>query len=444
MKPRLLFLFPEGWDDIARASVPALRDEFGTVTEGFDLFRFPQNARLLWFDAPGWVDRLTQRFRRRGLAGVLSTHEQYGALIAALLAQRLGLPGTDPAAIVRAQHKYHARELLAAAVPDANPRFRLLPYTFDATHVAGSEPGFPYPFFVKPVKAAFSVLARRVDSAAELQRHLTFHPWERHVIKRLVRPFGALMRCVPGITVDPAHMLAEGLIDGVQINVDGWVDRGKAEVFGVVDSVMYPGTQAFLRFDYPSRIPPAAQDAACEVALRAIRAVGFDHGAFNVELCWDPATNRLQIVEVNPRFAAQFGDLYEKVDGDSPYRVLADLAVGRTPAWRRRRGRHSVASSFVFREFDGAVKVAPERAAIRWLTERYPDAHLQTFIKRGNARAREMKWLGSYRYAIVNLGGRDVADLEHRHRDVCDHVSFNPAPPRVRVGGSIDAVRPHR
>jgi hypothetical protein len=82
------------------------------------------------------------------------------------------------------------------------------------------------------VKAAFSVLARRVDSAAELQRHLTFQPWERHVIKRLVHPFAALMRSVPGVTVDPAHMLAEGVIDGVQINVDGWVDRGKADVFG--------------------------------------------------------------------------------------------------------------------------------------------------------------------------------------------------------------------
>jgi hypothetical protein len=123
MKPRLLFLFPEGWDDIARASVPALRDEFDTVTEGFDLFRFPQNARLLWFDAPGWVDRLAQRFRRRGLAGVLSTHGN--ALIAALLAQRLDR-GTDPAA-TSAPSTSSAREVLRRF--RRQPAFRLLPYT---------------------------------------------------------------------------------------------------------------------------------------------------------------------------------------------------------------------------------------------------------------------------------------------------------------------------
>lgn len=443
MKRPLLFLFAEGWDAIACRTVAAYRDEFEVITEGFDLFRFPENAHLLWFDARAYVDKLVRRYRHRQLAGVVSTHEQYGALIAALVAQRLGLPGTDPAAIIRAQHKYHAREILAQAVPEANPRFRLLPYTFDATRVAPGEPGFPYPFFVKPVKAAYSVLARRVDSAEELQRHLSFRRWERHIIKRLVRPFDDLMRLVPGFDIDPEHMLAEGLIDGIQINVDGWVDRGSPGVFGVVDSVMYPGTQAFQRFEYPSRLPATTQAQACDLAVRAMRAIGFDHGLFNVEMCWDPATGRVQIIEINPRFASQFGDLYEKVDGSNPYQVLADLAVGRPPAWKPRQGRHGVAASFVFREFNGAVKIAPDRAAIRWLATHHPDAHLQTFIKRGNSRQREMKWLGSYRYAIVNLGGRDGDDLLRRHDDICRNVPFErDRGTLLQVDGSIDDIRP--
>ena len=108
MKPTLLFLFPEGWDDVAFATVAPLRDEFHVVCEGFDLFRFPENAHILWFDARRWIRKLARKYRH--VAGVASTNEQYGALIAAMLARELGLPGTDPAAIVRAQHKYYARQ----------------------------------------------------------------------------------------------------------------------------------------------------------------------------------------------------------------------------------------------------------------------------------------------------------------------------------------------
>ena len=88
------------------------------------------------------------------------------------------------------------------SMPDANPAFAILPYAFGRTSVAERDPGLRYPFFVKPVKAAYSVLARRVDGPDDLQRHLTFHPWETHIIKRLVRPFAELMRDHEGFDVD--------------------------------------------------------------------------------------------------------------------------------------------------------------------------------------------------------------------------------------------------
>jgi hypothetical protein len=443
MKPTLLFLFPEGWDDVAFASVATLRDEFHVACEGFDLFRFPENAHILWFDARRWIGKLARKYRHRNVAGVVSTNEQYGALIAAMLARELGLPGTDPAAIVRAQHKYYARQALAGAVPAANPQFHLLPYAFGRTAVRNADPALPYPFFVKPVKAAFSVLARRVDNADDLQRHLTFHPWETHIIRRLVRPFGDLMREVTDFDIHPEHMMAEALLDGVQINVDGWMDRGAIGFFGIVDAIMFPGTAAFQRFEYPSRLPPAAQQQAFALAERAMRALGFDHGGFNVEMFWEPASGTLRIIEVNPRLAAQFGDMYEKVDGTSPYDVLVDLTVGRAPRWTRGRGRFGAAASFVFREFNGAVKIAPDRAQIDWLAATYPDARLQTFIKHGNSRWRETKWLGNYRYAIVNLGGRDRDDLFRRFDDVSATLRFERSAP-VRFAPGLDDVRPHR
>src|SRR5205823_4155863 len=82
-------------------------------------------------------------------------------------------------------------------------------------------------------------------------------------------------------------------------------------------------------FEYPSRLPESAQRDAERVACRALEAIGFDHGLFNVELFWRPRDGAVKIIEINPRLAAQFADLYEKVDGMNPYRVLADLAIGR-------------------------------------------------------------------------------------------------------------------
>ena len=50
-----------------------------------------------------------------------------------------------------------------------------------------------YPIFVKPVKAAFSVLAKRcADEAA--REHLRFRLWEKIIIKRLTWPFRRVSR----------------------------------------------------------------------------------------------------------------------------------------------------------------------------------------------------------------------------------------------------------
>ena len=146
---------------------------------------------------------------------------------------------------------------------------------------------------------------------------------------------------------------------------------------------------------------------------------------------------------MNPRVAAQFADLYQKVDGTNLYQVLADLAVGRAPTWVRRGGASGAAASFVLREFDGAIKVSPPRAEIAWLRASHPDACLQTFIKRGGNRRREMKWLGSYRYAAVSLGGHDREDLFRRYEAIRAGLSFEGRS-RYALATTLGALRTGR
>jgi hypothetical protein len=42
----------------------------------------------------------------------------------------------------------------------------------------------------------------------------------------------------------------------------------------------------------------------------------------------------------------------------------------------------------------------------------YPDALLMLYLKRGASLAREMKWLGSYRYAVLSMGASSSDDLQ--------------------------------
>src|SRR6266852_5850825 len=111
----VLVLFPKDWDKL-NFSRAEFRDRYRFFYEGFELFTFPQNLRLLDFDVLGFVDRLAAKYRRIGLQGIVSNNEQFGALAASLLAARLGLPGLNPRIVITAQHKYYARRALEASL----------------------------------------------------------------------------------------------------------------------------------------------------------------------------------------------------------------------------------------------------------------------------------------------------------------------------------------
>lgn len=406
---RIGLLFPYDYDaaGYARHAATHRFDE-----SGFDLFAFPSNARLAWLDLERYADRQAARGRRLGWAGVTSQNEHYGALIAALVAERLGLAGTPVEAILACQHKLHARRVLQRVAPEAS----VAAVELDA-HYGGPIPqGLHYPLYVKPVRAAFSVLARHVDSHAELHAHTRFGWRELWVIRRLVEPFERLAaKRLPGAGSCHRMMLEEPL-GGPQFNLDGWVWNGHAHALGVVDAVMYPGTQAFMRWDLPSRLPRRVQARALDVAQRFLRAVGFTQGLFNMEFFYDAATERLSVIEFNPRLASQFSDLYLRTSGRDPHAMALAMALGRDPATLPRAvPQGGAAASLVYRSFAGeSTPPPPDAAAREALMREFPDALLHTFGKAGHALERELKWLGSHRYGTLHLHGADRADLRRR------------------------------
>jgi hypothetical protein len=426
--PRIGWLFAYDWDRAAMRRLGAPGGPVRCEHAGFDLFAFPSRLRLPGFDIEHFAAQQAARGRRRGWRAVLSHHEQYGALAAALVAEQLGLPGATPASILAAQHKLHARRVLQQVAPDCNLKFTAL----DAGDDGSTRCTLDFPLFVKPVKGAFSVLARRAEDADQLCAQTQFSWRERWLIRQLTEPFERVcLQRLPQAGSAYRMLLEEAVSPQTpQYNLDGWVQDGRVHALGVVDAIMYPGTQAFMRWEHPSRLAAAVQRRALDVAQRFLGAIGYTHGFFNLEFFYDEPADRLCVIECNPRLAAQFSDLYQRVHGVDAHGMALALALGANPQSQPRlRPAAGVAASIVYRVFDasGVVPPAPSATQRDALARAFPDALLLSFAKRGRALARDYRWTGSHRYGIVHLGGHDREHLRQRCEDASALLGW-PAP----------------
>jgi biotin carboxylase len=272
--------------------------------------------------------------------GVVGTKDQ-SALLAALIAQRRGLPGPTPEALIACQHKPTSRELQRNAAPEATPDFALL----------DSRVPFGLPFFVKPVVGRLSQNVYRIDEPADLL--------DLHEIDRYTRRYAD----IAGLAgVDPASVhgfLAEELLTGEEVTLEGYVHGNDVTTIGITDSVKYPGTLSFERFEYPSRLPADRQSELADIAARVLPALGFEGGFFNVEF-FVPETGQASIIEVNGRIASQFAPLVQRLHGRSTYDALFELACGDDPAWKTGLP-DCVGVSYCLRVFEDAfVEAIPE------------------------------------------------------------------------------------
>ena len=121
--------------------------------------------------------------------------------------------------------------------------------------------------------------------------------------------------------------------------------------------------------------------------------------------------------------ASQLSYLYESVDGVQPYEMLLALAHRRDAAAAAGAVNYGHAASFALRKFDGRpLSAHPTASQIARVRDEYPEAHLMLYLKRGSSLAREMKWMGSYRYAVVNMAARSQHELYARFRELAQRL----------------------
>jgi ATP-grasp domain len=334
--------------------------------------------------------------------GVVGTKDQ-SALLAALLAERRDLPGPRPQALVACQHKPTSRAVQERVAPEATPSFALLD---------GRVP-FDVPFFVKPVVGRLSQNAFQID-----------HPDDVADLREIDRYTTRYAEIAALAGVDPAlthGFLVEELLSGAEVTLEGYVHGGRVTTIGVTDSVNYPDTLSFERFEYPSALSDERLAELSDVSERVLPALGFEGGFFNVEF-FVPEEGPAQIIEVNGRIASQFAPLVQALHGRSTYDVLFQLALGDDPGWET-GVPDGVAVSYVLRVFEDAlVEEVPD-----------PDPDVELLVRPGLYLSDQgMNDAQSYRLAILYGSGETRDEAVARCRERARALRFRLAPAPVR------------
>jgi hypothetical protein len=411
---RILLVMPTAWDAKQIDACPGLCERFEVVwTE-------PSDADCpAGLDPVAFVDEAAAG-RWGEIQGVATSSDYPGALLAGAIAARLGLPGPSPGAVLRCSHKWYSRLAQRECVPEATPAFGLLtPHGRDV-------PAIGFPCFVKPVKSAYSILARRIASDAELEAYRA-GPRLAEFFDEYLRIFHRGVREMSALELDGRWLIAEEVAPGQPVTVEGWAAGGEVGLLGVVDSTCDPATGSFLRFDYPSALDAGVQDRMGAIARRAILHLGLDRSLFNVEMFYDPASDRISIIEINPRMCGQFADLYAKVDGANGYEVALALAAGEPPKPGRGSGAFAAAASFPLRVFQPVrVERAPDARDVRAAEARFPGTLVWNECANGDLLSDFDSGEDgrSQRYAVVNLGGADRADCAARLEELRSLLGF--------------------
>src|SRR2546425_7584231 len=221
-------------------------------------------ATLDFADAAHAAEQARAFARTHLVHGVVAVDDDT-AVVAAAIAEQLGLRGNPVAAARAARDKHQQRQLLAAAGV-AVPRFELLPTAADPERVAR---GASYPCVLKPVRLSAS---RGVVRADDPQGFVA--AFER--IKRILEQ------------ADPASrsLLVEEFVPGREVALEGLVTQGALQVLAIFDKPDPLDGPFFEETIYvtPSRLARTAQQEIAACAQAAVAALGLRDGPIHAEV----------------------------------------------------------------------------------------------------------------------------------------------------------------
>ena len=322
----------------------------------------------------------------------------------------------------QSEHKYWSR-LEQQKVLDAHPGFGLV----DLADTPRPPEHLRFPVSLKPEKSFSSALVYKVRDRAEFDAAV-------RAIRNGIGPVGVPFDYLLGMLDLPPEIaevggqacLAEEAVGGQQVTVEGYVQHGKVHAYGVIDSINYEGGSSFLRYQYPSQLPTEVTHRLIELSECVIRQVGLDDGMFNIEYFWEPETDAINLLEVNPRLSQSHARLFAAVDGAPNHRCMVRLALGQEPELPYRQGDAAIAGKWFLRRFsDGLVRRVPTPSEVERIQRDLPGVRIEILPKRGD-RPSDLPGQDSYSYVLAQIfvGAGDEAELTHRYERCVQALHF--------------------
>src|ERR1700682_4055116 len=196
------------------------------------------------------------------------------AWLGALVAERLGLPGNPPHAVLACRNKFLARERFHAAGLPA-PEFSLVALDSDPEAAAR---GALYPCVLKPLGLSASRGVIRADNPPEFVR-----AFER-IRALLYRPEIRRLR-----DAEDRFVQVERFIPGREFALEGILPHGTLRVLALFDKPDPLDGPFFEETIYltPSRESASVQHSLIHATERAIAALGLRHGPVHAEMRWN-------------------------------------------------------------------------------------------------------------------------------------------------------------
>lgn len=366
--------------------------------------------------------------------GLLTFYDFPASLIAPILCEELSLPSPSVEAVLKCEHKLWSRTLQREAAPDVVPEFA--PVHLDdepkQTWRQLAEAGIEPPFWIKPVKGVLGQLAFRIESLEEFVEAIE---QAREKIAYFSEPLAALMKHVQ---VELPESIADG--DGERLFIaendimvphactaEGFRFQGQTQIHGIVDSFRFPDHSAFHRYQYPSKLPDDVQQRVVDASTRVIEKIEFDGGAFNIEFFWDPETDNISLLEINPRISQSHSPQFQMVDGDANMKIIADLAIGSEPHLVRGSGEFNIAAKFMVRCFaeDALVIRTPGDAEIEAVMRQFPGTKVKPAVHLGQQLS-EQQHVDSYSWKIaaIYMGAQNEEALLSQFNRVVEMLDF--------------------
>lgn len=279
-------------------------------------------------DTAALIDVLSRQHDILKFDGVLTICDYYVETVVRV-SEALNLPRVFSSNVSVERQKHLVRQAIErAGLP--NPAFRVTTSWEEARRAAEV---IGYPLILKPSDLASSAFVKLVSNEEELRAGF-----------EALEAFTANFR---GQKREQLFLLEE-YMDGEEISVEACTLDGVTTVIGITDKSIV-GSPYFIEDGhmFPAKLDGMASREAADYVVRALDAVGHDHGVSHTEVKLTSGGPR--IVEINPRPGGNYiVELVQHVTGIDILEVQIDLALGRRPDLSpRETGVHSAAIKFL-------------------------------------------------------------------------------------------------